>query len=143
MEIEETVWSNAEEEDKTDVLIKIKRKLRNQKDQKKNKRKQKLGLQNMDGGRNEENYVSDYKRENDFSLFNKYVEAEIHKKLDDEAVLKSTTMKKKCRSCGYKRKCHLEIFCKTKDKTCFACLKTGHFPKSPNCKAKKKTSWAE
>lgn len=65
--------------------------------------------------------------------------AKVEKILGGTAVSESVTSRKiKCRSCGYKRRCHLEALCKSKVKTCFACSKQGHFPKSQNCKAQRK-----
>ena len=46
--------------------------------------------------------------------------------------------KKKCKYCGYRKKCHLNDGCKSKEKNCFICLKKNHFPKSKNCQVKKK-----
>ena len=46
----------------------------------------------------------------------------------------------KCRNCNFKkRSCHLDSFsCTIFQKTCFACNKVGHFPKSLNCKKTRK-----
>ena len=48
------------------------------------------------------------------------------------------SQKKMCRSCGYRKTCHLQTFCRAKDKNCYACLGQNHFPKSQNCLSKKK-----
>ena len=45
--------------------------------------------------------------------------------------------KKKCRTCGYKKSCHEKV-CKARGKQCNYCLKWNHFPKSLNCKLKRK-----
>jgi hypothetical protein len=52
---------------------------------------------------------------------------------------------KKCRRCNFKkRKCQLEpLFCNSIQRTCWACGKVGHYPQSPLCKAKKRTTKKE
>ena len=47
---------------------------------------------------------------------------------------------KKCRHCNFKkRSCMLDrSSCSAKEKTCLACLKGGHFPRSLNCKRTRK-----
>ena len=49
---------------------------------------------------------------------------------------------KKCRKCNYKKRtCEIDSSkCKSNVRDCYACHKHGHFPKSMNCKKRKKSS---
>ena len=49
----------------------------------------------------------------------------------------SKSSKKKCRKCGYKKTCHKNV-CKAINNQCYYCLRWNHFPKSLNCKSKRK-----
>ena len=54
----------------------------------------------------------------------------------DEKDEKSSKIK--CRKCGYKKNCKKNNICKAEDKCCRFCFKLNHFPKSLNCKKKRK-----
>ena len=86
------------------------------------------------------NCLSVFKTENMFDVFNSNTEDEIQRiicgDLFDKPVAKIRGQKKKCRRCGYKKKCHLKSSCKAKGKCCYACNKKNHFPKSKNCAMK-------
>ena len=81
----------------------------------------------------------DFKTDNAFEVFNKYTEEEANRIVCGEVIGKlATTIRTKCKFCGYKRKCHLQGKCKSYEKNCFACSKPNHFPKSLNCKVQRK-----
>ena len=46
--------------------------------------------------------------------------------------------KKKCRNCGLRKNCRGTSYCKSFRSVCFFCSKHGHFPKSLNCKKRRK-----
>ena len=48
------------------------------------------------------------------------------------------TSKVKCRQCGHKKGCKEPNSCKAVNKFCSFCFKPNHFPKSLNCKKKRK-----
>ena len=51
--------------------------------------------------------------------------------------------KTKCRKCGYKKSCKKSNTCKAENKCCKFCFKLDHFPKSLNCKKKRKQQQKE
>jgi hypothetical protein len=79
------------------------------------------------------------KTENKWSVFQDFTEAEIGSMVSEEynGNLKDSK-KRKCRKCGYKKTCHMKSHCKSNEKNCYACQKSDHFPKSQDCKIKKK-----
>ena len=73
------------------------------------------------------------------NVSNRFNNPEIGQIVQEES--KSVIIKghrKKCRSCGYRKTCHLQTNCRAKDKNCYACLGQNHFPKSQNCLSKRK-----
>ena len=79
-----------------------------------------------------------FQTRNAFSIFEKFTEHKIATILQGKAKIKPIlSQKKKCKTCGFKRNCHLTS-CKAQDKVCFSCSKPNHFPKSLNCKIRPK-----
>ena len=73
------------------------------------------------------------------NVSDRFNEPEIGQIVQEESksvIIKSR--KKKCRSCGYRKTCHLQQKCRAQDKNCYACLGQSHFPKSQNCLSKRK-----
>ena len=80
-----------------------------------------------------------FETRNKFEVFGIFTEHEIDLKLGGQIKNEDEKSKKmKCRTCGYKKSCHLQCACKAQDMHCYACLKPNHFPKSLNCKVKRK-----
>ena len=54
-----------------------------------------------------------------------------------DKVMITKTRKRKCRKCGYKGNCHLKSNCRSREKICYSCLKSNHYPKSQDCKVRR------
>ena len=53
----------------------------------------------------------------------------------EESKIECSEDKKKCKNCGFKKKCHINSsICNAIGKKCYFCMKLNHFPRSQNCK---------
>ena len=89
--------------------------------------------------------LSQFENKNRFFLFTNNPEESIEKILKRKMLLKiSKQSLKKCKTCGYKkRNCLVDpSSCKATEQHCRKCKKKGHFPRSINCRARKKL-WKE
>ena len=89
--------------------------------------------------------LSQFENKNRFFVFTDNPEESIEKILKRKMILDiSKQSLKKCKTCGYKkRNCLVDSSsCKATEQHCRKCKKKGHFPRSINCKARKKL-WRE
>ena len=88
--------------------------------------------------------LESFEAKNMFGVFQKLNQSQVDEILGskNEVIQEEKTVisqKKRCKSCGYKKVCHLQSYCKAQGKLCYTCCKPNHFPKSRNCKMMNKS----